>query len=86
MIDTPFQVSLENDHKMRAFYIPELDSDTLQVSKSGGNPHSGQWGSIRAGICPEYVQTRLSYSHANPAGQVSQKVDIFHTGLLVGEK
>ena len=48
--------------------------------------HSGQRGSIRAGICPEYVRTRLSYSHANPAGQVSRKVDIFHTGLLAGEK
>ena len=48
--------------------------------------HSGQWGSICAGICPEYVQTRLSYSHANPARQVSRKVDIFHTGLLAGEK
>ena len=48
--------------------------------------HSGQRGSIRAGICPEYVWTRLSYSHANPAGQVSRKVDIFHTGLLAGEK
>ena len=50
------------------------------------NPHSGQWGSIWAGICLEYVRTRLSYSHANPARQVSRKVDIFHTGLLAEEK
>ena len=38
MIDTPFQVSLENDHKMRVFYVPELDSNALQVSESCGNP------------------------------------------------
>ena len=36
-IDTPFQVSLGNDHKMRAFYILGLDSSVLQVSDSGGN-------------------------------------------------
>ena len=37
-IDAPFQVSLGNDHEMRAFYVPELDSNVLQVSESGGNP------------------------------------------------
>ena len=37
-IDTSFQVSLGNDHEMRAFYAPEFDSNALQVSESGGNP------------------------------------------------
>ena len=37
-IDAPFQASLGNDHKMRDFYVPELDSNALQVSESGGNP------------------------------------------------
>ena len=37
-IDASFQVSLGNEHKIRAFYVPELDSDALRVSESGDNP------------------------------------------------
>ena len=37
MIDSPFQLSFGNEHKMRVFYVPEIDSDALQVSESGSN-------------------------------------------------
>ena len=64
----------------------EVTDPSIEVIGNRRHKHSRQQGSIWARICLEYVQTRLSYSHANPARQVSQKVDIFHTGLLAGEK
>ena len=38
MIDPPPQVSLGNDHEMKAFYVPELTSNALRVSECKGDP------------------------------------------------
>lgn len=37
-VNLPFKVSLGNDHEMRAFYVPELNSNALRVSESGSDP------------------------------------------------
>ena len=33
-VDVPFTVSLGNDHEMKAFYVPELNSNALHVTES----------------------------------------------------
>ena len=68
---------------LRKVYHPYKDPVGQCHCEPGGTVGNGAQSGPE---CLEYVRTRLSYSHANPAGQVSQKVDIFHTGLLAGEK
>ena len=36
-IDEIFQVSLGNDHEMKAFYVPELESNALRIEESEGD-------------------------------------------------